>query len=301
MYLGIDIGGTYIKYAYIDDTFHIQRVWKKETMDFKDKNGFYDELCKGLNTENISLIGISVPGIVDDITGALLSKAAKKIEVLKGTIPAQEIEKRLKRPAKALNDGKAAGYCEVRMGNGKNTASSAYWIIGTGIGGCLCKGTEIITGANGLAGEFSHIPIRRTDGIWDVLGENASAGALSRIYNIRYKKSKKPPVQTAEEVVALSRKGDAAAINAVHEWIHYQVQGLQILVSIYNPEVICIGGAISHDESLIACIRQAFVEADYWFSDILTTRIEKCQYGSNANLLGATMYAAKSGNKEDIY
>lgn len=48
-YLGIDIGGTYIKYGMIDENNTIIRQWKKETLLFEEKDAFYDYICDGLD------------------------------------------------------------------------------------------------------------------------------------------------------------------------------------------------------------------------------------------------------------
>ena len=43
--LGIDIGGTFIKYALVDDNYNIINKWKVETIKFETKDEFYDYTC----------------------------------------------------------------------------------------------------------------------------------------------------------------------------------------------------------------------------------------------------------------
>lgn len=289
MYLGIDIGGTYIKYALLDHEFQIKKFWKKKTLFFHSVEDLYNVLCEDIDTSEIELIGVSAPGIIDPNSGEVRSRAADQIAVMCGSNPKEEIKKRLNCPVEVLNDGKAAGYCEVRKGNGQNTSSSVYWVIGTGIGGCVCRGMEIVEGKDGIAGEFSHIPVAIDNSKRCALGDVTSVGALVRIYNRHAKEATK--VEDAKEVCELYLAGDMNAKNAVDEWVDNQIQGFQILTVIYNPEVICIGGAISKENWLIDKIRKRFYETAFRFSDIMTTRIEVCQYGNDANLLGAVMYA----------
>ena len=47
----------------------------------------------------------------------------------------------------------------MQIGNGKGTASSVYFVIGTGIGGCVCDDSHVVEGVNRIAGEFSNLPI----------------------------------------------------------------------------------------------------------------------------------------------
>ena len=295
-YLGIDIGGTNLKYAILDHNFQIQKSWQKKTVPCSDKDSLYDELCRGILNEHIEFIGISAPGVVHPDTYKICSKAVSSIEVMAHTNIKEEIEQRLHRPVVAINDGKAAAYCEVRRGNGKNTKSSAYWLIGTGIGGCICHGTEIITGVDGIAGEFSHIPLKLADGKVLSVGDLAAIHALETNYNTDLPEKEK--VYDPQEICRRYLAGEKRAEKAVNEWIWYNVQGMYIITSFYNPEVICIGGAISREAWLLDKIRERFYESNYRFADILTTRIEPCRYGNDANIIGAVMYAQERLKKE---
>ena len=55
-----------------------------------------------------------------------------------------EIEKRTNKKAKSINDAKATGLCEFKIGNAKGKLSSAFLIIGIGTGGCLCDKNGVI-------------------------------------------------------------------------------------------------------------------------------------------------------------
>ncbi|MCP1111277.1 ROK family protein [Ohessyouella blattaphilus] len=288
IYLGIDIGGSYIKYAVLDNQYRILKAWRKETGYHTDKDTFYDYMCKDIDCRDVECIGISVPGRVHPDSLQVLSRAADTIAVLYGTNIREEVEKRLFRPVQALNDAKAAAYCELKMGNGRNTSSSAYWLIGTGIGGCICYGGEILSGIDGIAGEFSHIPIAvkncKTRGIGDI----ASVKALVATYN--QNKNYENHARYGKEVCQKYLAGDPEAIVAMEEWIQNHVQGLYILTSVFNPEVICIGGGISEEEWFVEKLVEAFEQTDYRFSHLLTTKIIKCMYSNDANVIGAVRY-----------
>lgn len=62
MYLGIDIGGTFIKYGLVNEDDQVIKKWKKETKLFTTSNAFYDYLCENLDLKQISPIGVSAPG-----------------------------------------------------------------------------------------------------------------------------------------------------------------------------------------------------------------------------------------------
>ena len=65
-YLGVDIGGTFIKYAKVDEEFNIINKWKVKSVEFADKDGFYDYLCSNMgDLHEVESIGISAPGLID--------------------------------------------------------------------------------------------------------------------------------------------------------------------------------------------------------------------------------------------
>lgn len=291
-YLGIDIGGTYIKYGIVNDKNEIVRRWKKETLLFEEKQQFYDYICDGLETENIACIGISAPGVLAE-DSTIISKAAPNVRVMYGTNVNQEFEDRLKIPARAVNDAKSAGLCEMKMGNGKGSRSSVYFVIGTGIGGCVCDEKGVIEGQNRIAGEFSQLPIGFMEDEPNKLrglAEIASMTALIEIYNQKVEEEQQ--LKYGKEIADLYLSGDETAVLAMDEWCKNIVLGLYIIITFYSPEVICIGGGISKEDWFIDKIRDMMehvVEHD--FKDITATRIERCRYDNDANLLGAVLFA----------
>ncbi|MCI9040528.1 ROK family protein [Dubosiella newyorkensis] len=286
--LGIDIGGTFIKYAIVDDENQIVRKWKKETIKHKNKDQFYEYLCSDLPLENIRYIGVSAPGVLA-MDSTILSKAAENVCIMYQTNVRDEIHKRTHKAVHVLNDAKSAGFCEMQIGNGKGTASSVYFVIGTGIGGCVCDDSHVVEGVNRIAGEFSNLPIGfKEDGSIQFLYEIASMSALISIYN-RYADQ---PVQYGTEITEKYHAGDPMAIKAFDEWCRNICAGLFQIIIFYNPEVICIGGGISQEEWFIEKLRSMIQsEIKLPFQGLFSTRIESCRFSNDANLLGAILFA----------
>lgn len=297
-YLGIDIGGTFIKYAKIDENSHIICQWKKETLLFENKTEFYDYICDGLELENTICAGISVPGVLAP-DSTIISKAAPNVRIMYGTNVNMEFKHRLKVPTAAINDAKSAGFCEMKIGNGKGSKSSAYFVIGTGIGGCLCNETDVIEGVNCIAGEFSQLPIgfcsdqpNKLQGLCDI----ASMSALIDIYN--QKVDEEHQEKYGKEIADLYLAGDETAKEAMDEWCKNVIQGLYLIIICYNPEIICIGGGISKEDWFLEKIKDMMentVEHD--FMDIISTKIDRCKFDNDANLLGAVLYARQQFGK----
>lgn len=298
MILAIDIGGTYIKYALLTEDFMIQKKWKKETVIFDTSAKFYDYLCQDLKitADSLDMVGISMPGILDK-DFKIISKTSPVLSLLYQTIVTKEVSVRCQSiPVIALNDAKSAGMCEVTLGNGKDTSSSVYWLIGTGIGGALFNGTELIEGVNRIAGEFSHIPIRIENNQTVGLAQKTSIKSLVMMYN--QKVSQEKAVSKGIEISIRSNSGDKVAMTVIDEWINNNVQALLMITMIFNPEIICIGGEISNDVKLMERIKNRYcIEIEHPFSELVTTKLTTCHYKNDANLIGAAIYARKKLSK----
>lgn len=291
--LGIDIGGTFIKYAVVDEDYNIVKQWSKETKKFDTKDLFYDYLCENLELTNIQFVGISAPGVIDK-ESTIISRAANNVRSMYLTNVNKEVGKRLKLPVETINDGKSAGYCEFKMGNGKNSKSSAYFIIGTGIGGCLCDEHGVIQGVDRIAGEFSNLPICYYDDQPNKLkglAKFASMTALIETYNEKVKIKKEYGI----EITDLYLHGDEIAKEAVNEWCKNIILGLSLIIIMYNPEIICIGGGISKDGWFIEKIQEMYRNEIKLISEpVINTKIMPCKYNNDANILGAILYAKEN-------
>lgn len=288
--LGIDIGGTFIKYAIIDENLNIIKQWKKKTKLFSNKDDFYDYICENIENNGFDVIGVSAPGVISQ-DSTVVSKAAEYVKIMYQTNVNQEIYKRLKIPTSTLNDGKCAGYCELRIGNGKNSSSSAYFIIGTGIGGCLCYHQDIIYGQDRVSGEFSTLPIgfnQNNPKRFKRLGECASMTALINMYN----KKTDDKVISGEEISLRYKQNEPLAISVVEKWCKNILLGICMIIMIYNPEIICIGGGISEEDWFIYKIQDLYKNKIHLISNPeITTKITRCKYNNNSNLLGAVLFA----------
>ncbi|WP_313151817.1 ROK family protein [Lacrimispora sp.] len=287
--LGIDIGGTFIKYALADETYNIVDRWKAKTKRFDSIHEFYDYICSNIkDLSSIKHIGVSAPGLIDEYSN-VKSYAAANVCIMKESNVNFEIGKRTNRKVATINDAKAAGLCELKMGNAKGSSSSAFLIIGTGTGGCLCDEKGVIYGKDGYAGEFHHLPFMNfKTGILDRQGDYSAMTALIKIYNI--KSASEDKAIYGNEVCDKYLNGDRIAIEAVDEWINnISIQLLTITV-FYNPEIICIGGGISEEAWFIEAVREKFQSACKSFfkgEEFITTKIDKCSYNNDSNLLGA--------------
>lgn len=286
--LGIDIGGTFIKYALIDEEYNIVEKWKVETVKFDTKDEFYDYVCSNIKSiDQIHSIGISAPGLIDEESN-VKSYVAPNVVIMYGTNINQEISKRTNKKVASINDAKSAGLCEFKIGNAKGSKSSAFLIIGTGTGGCVCNETGVVYGKDCYAGEFHNIPFMNlNERRIEKMGDYSSMTGLINIYNSKVDKNKE--IEYGHEICCKYLKKDEIAKGAVEQWITNMAVQLIALTAFYNPEIICIGGGISEEDWFIEKIRKRFKETciEYFGADFITTKIDRCKYNNDANILGA--------------
>ena len=293
--LGIDIGGTFIKYALVDKEYNIKEKWKVKSIKFDTKDEFYDYLCSNIKElDSIDTIGVSAPGLVDKDSN-VKSYAAENVAIMYHTNINDEIRRRVNKKVSSINDAKSAGLCEFEIGNAKGSKSSAFLILGTGTGGCLCDENGVIYGKDAYAGEFHNIPfINFKDKKIDKMGDYSSMTGLIEIYNSKVDEDKK--VEYGYEVCNKYLNNDEVAISALDEWINNITVQLVAITVMYNPEVICIGGGISEEDWFIDNLKKQYKEncVEYLYSDFITTKIDRCKYNNDSNILGAIINANKN-------
>ena len=291
--LGIDIGGTFIKYALMDKQYHIKDKWKIETIKYNTADEFYDYICSNIKLiDEIDVIGISAPGLIDKDSN-VKSYAAPNVAIMYGTNINDEIKKRTHKKVSSINDAKSAGLCEFEIGNAKGSKSSAFLIIGTGTGGCICDENGVVYGKDAFAGEFHNMPfVNDKIGGLDKMGDYASMIGLINIYNS--KADMDDQVQYGYEVCKKYLDGNKTAELSVDEWIINIVAQLIVITVFYNPEVICIGGGISEEDWFINKVKEQYKKTciEYLEADFITTKIDRCKYNNDANILGAIINAS---------
>ncbi|MDO5422229.1 MAG: ROK family protein [Eubacteriales bacterium] len=289
--LAIDIGGTFIKYGIVGEDGNILSHYKVPTVEAKSGEEFWDYVAKNIRTlEGIARIGVCAPGLVDR-EFQVRSYAAPKLAALYGTNIREEMERRTGIPTAALNDGKAAGLCELKMGRAKGTKLSAYLIIGTGGGGCICLEDDVFAGADNFAGEF-HFMAYPNEVTHEVMKTGRVIGMIGLVKRYNEEAPADRQVTLGEEITERAFAGEELAVRIVDDWIHrIAVQCLSIVVAV-NPEILCIGGGISKEDWFMERVKAEYERiADEHFSHVrfLSTVIDRCQYRNEANLLGAAI------------
>lgn len=161
MYIGVDLGGTNVRAALVDEGGTIHHVIKKDSLAQASASVIMDNLIACImelpNYQHAKGIGLGVPGPVDVKAGCMTM--ATNIPALTRFPLKFELESRLHLPVFVDNDANVAGLAEALIGAGKGNDVVYYITHSTGIGGALVVNGKIVSGRVGYAGEIGNLII----------------------------------------------------------------------------------------------------------------------------------------------
>ncbi len=308
--IGIDLGGTNIAAAVIDENFNIIIKKSIPTTVARGGDGIADDmatLCHTLCTEacidegDIEAIGIASPGIANSRDGVV--EYACNLPLKKYPICRKLSERFSSVEVHVENDANAAAWGEAVAGAAKGTRNSVTVTLGTGVGGGVIIDGKVYAGFNFAGSELGHNVIvaggrlcgcgRR--GCWEAY---SSATALINMTNEKIeecKKSGRETLMSGADVVNgrtafdAYEAGDIVAGEVVKEYAEYLAVGITNIINLYRPEVVCIGGGISgQGQRLLDLIMPQVKSEVYGGYDIdEPTRVCICQLGNDAGIIGA--------------
>ena len=167
-----------------------------------------------------------------------------------------ELRKRLDGPVTVDNDANAAAWGEFRLGAGRDATHSMVMLtIGTGVGGGLVLGGQLVRGAGGMAGELGHIAVleggpRCPCGSLGCLEALASGTAIARFAHDAHAGGRLTgaladvPLDklTGKAVTVAAHAGDAQAVEILATAGRWLGVGIASLIAAFDPEVIVVGG-----------------------------------------------------------
>lgn len=280
--LGIDIGGTKISYALINNkgefeseiekistpksTPEIIQTLKDIISKFESEISFVSLATAGaVNNENTAVIGST----------ANLPKGYNKINFQELTTKKIFIE----------NDANAAAYAEFKIGASKGYANSVMLTLGTGVGGGIIINGKLLKGKLGAAGEM-HFPMSRhkkrrcTCGFYDCFEAYASGNGLRQTGVEVFNDEK----ITTYDIVELASKNDERAIKALEIWQNDIAIGMVGLANLFDPDCFILSGSM-----------EKFVDTDkiekFINENIVTTptRVFHATAGNYSGMLGAVL------------
>ena len=308
-YLGIDLGGTNVAAAVVDQDGTIlgkvslptPRTGPEAVADQMAAAARAAAEQAGIGMEEIQSVGIGSPGTIEPQHGLIKFWSNLDFE----DVPlAALMEERLNKSIYLENDANAAALGEFAAGAGKGSQSMVAITLGTGVGGGAVLGGKLYTGFNYAGMEVGHFVIEHggrqcTCGRKGCFEAYCSATAL--IKRTREVMEENPDSLLWQLAGSLDKvngrtpfdaaaQGDAAAGKVIDEYVDYLGCGVASLVNIFQPEVFCIGGGPSaQGETLMAPVRYILNREDYARNSVHRTRLVRAALGNDAGIIGAAL------------
>lgn len=306
--VGIDLGGTTTKMAFIDLDGAILHKWEIPTDISNNGSKIVHDIGATLQAklvelnqakENMLGIGIGAPGAVDFATGSIMNAVniGWKVYPLKDLLG--QITDLL---VVVDNDANVAAFGEMWKGSGAGSSDMVAVTLGTGVGGGIISNGLVVHGINGAAGEIGHMTILPEGGAPCNCGKHgcletiASATGIARLGReeaLREPNSglAKTIAQTgsltAKDVIDLAKAGDQAANSVVDRVAFYLGLAMSHLGNTVNPEKIIVGGGVSKaGDFLLEPVRDYFRK--FSFPSVAnSTTITVASLGNDAGVIGA--------------
>lgn len=292
MRIGVDLGGSKIEAAALDDS----GAWLARRR-LATPKGDYDatlqavrQLVRGIEADlgRGGSVGIGTPGSRSPDSG--LMRNANSVCLNAQPLHA-DLQRILQRPVRMANDADCFTLSEALDGAGRDARSVFGVILGTGTGGGIVIDRQLLQGPNAIAGEWGHNPLPwpRPD---ELPGPACYCGKRGCIETFLSGPGLTLAHQQATgetlDPEGLQRQAARGNHAAEHTLLRYEdrlARGLASIINVLDPEVIVLGGGLSNLDRLYRSIPARLPE--YVFSDCLNTRLLPPRYGDSSGVRGA--------------
>ena len=298
MQIGFDVGATKIESVVLKDSG--EENFRERTECPKDYNSVIkniSEITKSLEKKlNTSLpVGVCHPGVHSPQTG--LIKNAPNCYWIEKKPFQKNLRDALGREVFCENDANCFALSEAIDGAGKHYKIVYGIILGSGAGGGLVIDKQIVTGPNGVAGEWGHNQLPYMAAKKEKLDTSSlreseiesfiSGHGLAKRFNKKYNKNLK-----ANEIFEFNRKHDLDAERFIDEFKLNLAMSLSTIINILDPDVFIFGGGLSKEIdflSEIEVIVKKFVIGKEYDGLFL-----KPKYGDASGVRGAARLGRKA-------
>jgi fructokinase len=299
MRIGIDLGGTKIEgIALADDGRELARRRVATPRDDYEGTlsaiaGLASDLERAAGLERPGhksgvTVGVGIPGAISPKTG--LVKNANSTW-LNGRPLDRDLRARLVRPVRMANDANCFALSEAIDGAAAGARVVFGVIIGTGTGGGVVVDGAVLEGPNRIAGEWGHNPMPWPDGT-ERPGPACYCGCTGCIETFlsgpglaRDHERGAGARLSAEEIASRAARGEPAATATLERYHGRMARALASVINVLDPDVIVLGGGLSHIESLYTEV--PLIWGDFVFSDAVETRLVRARHGDASGVRGA--------------
>ncbi len=309
-YMGIDLGGTNIAVAVVNEKMEIVAQGKIPTGAHRTGEEVVADMGKicletiakaGLTVDDIEYAGIATPGIADNENGMVVYannlhfRDFPIAKILQTHVPFKKVY--------VANDANCAALGEAVAGSAKGVCDVIFITLGTGVGGGVIMNHKIYEGFNHAGAELGHVVIRHNGrpcscgrkGCWEAY---SSATALIRYTKEMMEEHKdsllwsltdgKIENVNGKTPFDAAQAGDEAGKKVVDWYVDHLACGLTNMINIFQPEILCIGGGVcAQGENLLVPLRK-YIDQEQYAKDLKQkTEVRVASLGNDAGIIGA--------------
>ena len=293
MRVGIDLGGTKIEIIVLSEQgeeLYRQRVATPQG----DYHGTLQTIVDLLRAAENSLsfeaqhIGIGTPGTISTLTGYI--KNSNSV-CLNGQALDKDLQQALGCSVRIANDANCFALSEAVDGAGQDAEVVLGVIIGTGTGGGVVVNGHVLSGVNGISGEWGHNPLpwpkaNELPGLACYCGLNGCIETWLSGPGLQADYFHRSGVQLiAREIVQQASEGCSVAQACLNEYEDRLARSLASVINVLDPDVIILGGGLSNIKRLYKNVPKQWLQ--YVFSDEVRTKLLPAKYGDSSGVRGA--------------
>ena len=310
--IGVDIGGTNLRFALVDNHGVITARDRCHTGIHLGKESFLERLIAGISElrtrgenlgRDVRAVGMGIPGL---IAGSGLILSSVNLHPIVGLNLQEIVARATGLPVVAVNDANASAYGEKKYGAGRPFDSLLLLTLGTGVGSGLILDGTLWTGTDGLAAEYGHATVE-PDGIACSCGNRgcleqyasatalvmAAVQALDAGAGGALEDTERDAI-TAEMIASAARRGDPLACSLFTRAGRYLGIAGANIVNLLNLEAIILAGGVAASFDLLAEPMRREIVNRAFDLPARRVRIVDGELGDDAGILGAAALAQEA-------
>jgi glucokinase len=317
--IGIDLGGTFIKFALLDEQLSIQAQLQAPTPADGGPDAVIEAMAagakqlleqQGMSTDQVLGVGIGSPGPLDLENGIVIG--TPNIPGFQNLPIRDRLSQALELPAELENDANAAALGEFLLGRGKHVQNMVLLTLGTGIGSGIVVEGRLIHGAHGIGAECGHMIVQPGGelcgcGQRGCLERYASATYLAqharRLVEVDHRPSSLAEVLRkngdidARDIQAARRAGDPLAEEVWDRATLYLAIGCVSLCRVFDPDLIVLSGGLTNAGSDLTQPLMQHFRRQHWTLAEPRTDIVLSALGNDVGVIGAACVALQKFRK----
>jgi fructokinase len=290
--IGIDLGGTKIEAAAIDPegAIRLRRRIATPVGDYAGTIAALVGLVKAIESEiaAVAPVGVGIPGTLVADTG--LVKNANSTWLNRRPL-GRDLEAALGRPVRLANDANCFALSEAFDGAAAGCGTVFGVILGTGVGGGIVIGGQLLVGANAIAGEWGHNPLPgpQADELPGPPCYGGHSGCIESFLSgpglaADHRRHSGHDL-TGPQIASGAAEGDPDCRASLDRYTGRLARALASVINLIDPDAIVLGGGLSTLAILYDEVPRRW--GSYIFSDTIVTRLLPPRHGDSSGVRGA--------------